>query len=158
MNESTDLRNRILQMREANNINLGSGKSEYVDRKIIPKENITSEDNVIDHKENFKSIVTNEILTQETDVKDHSLLNKKKSLGIETLSNNSYAEDSINFTNSNEVQFRILATKFNEAVEKAIKKETDIPIDLSNLFDKKEKMTILNNDTKDVKNYILKNI
>jgi len=48
--------------------------------------------------------------------------------------------------------------KFNEAVEKAIKKETDIPIDLSNLFDKKEKMTILNNDTKDVKNYILKNI
>ena len=48
--------------------------------------------------------------------------------------------------------------KFNTAVEKAIGKPTDIPIELSNLFDKKEKMTILPNNTQEVKNYLLKNI
>ena len=41
--------------------------------------------------------------------------------------------------------------KFNSAVKKAINKEVDIPIELSNLFDKKEKMTILPNSTKEVK-------
>ena len=117
MNDSTDLRNRILQMREANNLNLVSEKSEHVETKVIPKEDTSPEHNVIDHKENFKSSVTNEILTQETDDKDHFLLNKKKALDNETLSNNSNKENSINFTDSNEVQFRILATKFNEAVE-----------------------------------------
>ena len=38
MNDSTDLRNRILQMREANNLNLVSEKSEHVDTKVVPKE------------------------------------------------------------------------------------------------------------------------
>ena len=117
MNDSTDLRNRILQMREANNLNLVSEKSEHVDKKVIPKEDTIPEHNVIDHKENFKSNVTNEILTQETDVKNMSLLNNKKSLGNEKLSTNLNKENSINFTDSNEAQFRILATKFNEAVE-----------------------------------------
>ena len=117
MNDSTDLRNRILQMREVNKLNLVSDKSEHVDKKVIPKEDTTPEDNVIDHKENFKSTVTNQILTQETDVKNMSLLNNEKSLDNETLSNNSNKKNSINFTDSNEAQFRILATKFNEAVE-----------------------------------------
>ena len=48
--------------------------------------------------------------------------------------------------------------KFNKSVEKAIKFEIDIPKELSNLFDKKENMTILNNNTHEVKNFILKNI
>ena len=48
--------------------------------------------------------------------------------------------------------------KFNLAVEKAINKSVDIPIELSNLFDKKEKLTILPNNTKEVKNYLLQNI
>ena len=48
--------------------------------------------------------------------------------------------------------------KFNSAVKKAINKEADIPIELSNLFDKKEKMTILPNNTEEVKNYLLENI
>ena len=117
MNDSKDLRNRILQMREANNLNLASDKSEHVDEKIVPKEETTPEDNVIDHKENFKSTVTNQIFNQETDVKNMSLLNNKKSLGNQTSSNNSNKENNINFTDSNEAQFRILATKFNEAVE-----------------------------------------
>ena len=45
-----------------------------------------------------------------------------------------------------------------EVVEKAISKATDIPIELSNLFDKKEKMTILPNNAQEVKNYLLQNI
>ena len=117
MNDSTDLRKRIMQMREANDLNLGIEKSEYVDQKIIPKENIALEDNVIDQKENFKSSVTNDILTPETDVKSQSLLNKKKSLVNEAISNKPDKEKSIKFSDSNEIQFRILATKFNEAVE-----------------------------------------
>ena len=48
--------------------------------------------------------------------------------------------------------------KFNSAVEKAINKTADIPIELSNLFDKKEKMTILPNNAQEVKNYLLQNI
>ena len=93
MNDSTDLRNRILQMREANNLNLVTEKSEYVDEKVIPKERIIPENNVINNKENVKSSVMNEMLTQETDNKDQSLLNKKKSLDNETLSNNSNKEN-----------------------------------------------------------------
>ncbi len=48
--------------------------------------------------------------------------------------------------------------KFNTAVEKSIGKVIDIPKELSNLFDKKEKMTILPNNTQEVKNYLLQNI
>ncbi len=48
--------------------------------------------------------------------------------------------------------------KFNLAVEKAINKTTDIPKELSNLFDKREKLTILPNNAKEVKNYLLQNI
>ena len=46
--------------------------------------------------------------------------------------------------------------KFNDAVKKAIKKEIDIPKELSNLFDKEEKMTILANSTQEVKIISLK--
>jgi len=48
--------------------------------------------------------------------------------------------------------------KFDKAVNKAINKEIDIPKELSNLFDKEEKMTILPNSTIDVKNFILETI
>ena len=41
--------------------------------------------------------------------------------------------------------------KFDNAVNKAINKEIDIPKELSNLFDKEEKMTILPNSTINVK-------
>ena len=47
--------------------------------------------------------------------------------------------------------------KFRNVVEKAINIETEIPKELSKIFDKKEKMTILENK-KEVKNFILDNI
>ena len=60
--------------------------------------------------------------------------------------------------NTNIADNTITSAKFNSAVKKAINKEADIPIELSNLFDKKEKMTILPNNTNKVKNYLLENI
>ena len=48
--------------------------------------------------------------------------------------------------------------KFNDAVEKATGSKSLVPKELENIFDKKEKMTILNNETKAVKSLILKNL
>ena len=48
--------------------------------------------------------------------------------------------------------------KFNDAVEKATGSKSLVPKDLENIFDKKEKMTILNNETEAVKSLILKNL
>ena len=48
--------------------------------------------------------------------------------------------------------------KFGNAIKKAIGKDPIFPKDLENIFDKKEKMTILNNETEAVKSLILKNL
>ena len=48
--------------------------------------------------------------------------------------------------------------KFSNAIKKAIGKDPIFPKDLENIFDKKEKMTILTNNSTEVKNFILKNI
>ena len=48
--------------------------------------------------------------------------------------------------------------KFNDAVEKATGSKSLAPKELENIFDKKEKMTILNNETETVKSLILKNL
>ena len=46
----------------------------------------------------------------------------------------------------------------NLVAQYIINKTLDIPIELSNLFDKKEKLTILPNNSEVVKNYLLQNI
>ncbi len=48
--------------------------------------------------------------------------------------------------------------KFKDTVERATNFKTEIPEELSKIFAKKEKMTILSNDTESVKNFILENI
>jgi len=48
--------------------------------------------------------------------------------------------------------------KFKNAIIDAISQEPPIPIELENIFDKKEKMTILNNKSEEVKSLILKNL
>ena len=48
--------------------------------------------------------------------------------------------------------------KFGNAIKKAIGKDPIFPKDLENIFDKKEKMTILNNDLNEIKNHILNKI
>jgi len=49
-------------------------------------------------------------------------------------------------------------SKFSDSIKKSIGANPEIPKDLENIFDKKEKMNILSNKTEDVKNFILKNI
>ena len=48
--------------------------------------------------------------------------------------------------------------KFGDAIEKAIGEPPILPKDLSKLFDKEEKMTILNNNKNILKSLILKNL
>ena len=48
--------------------------------------------------------------------------------------------------------------KFGDAIEKAIGHIPEMPKDLTKLFNKEEKMTILNNSKKDLKSLILSNI
>ena len=48
--------------------------------------------------------------------------------------------------------------KFGDAIEKAIGHTPAMPKDLSKLFDKEEKMTILNNNKNILKSLILKNL
>ncbi len=48
--------------------------------------------------------------------------------------------------------------KFADVVTRATNFETEIPFELSKIFDKKEKMTILPNNTNSVKKFILENI
>ena len=49
-------------------------------------------------------------------------------------------------------------SKFSEAIVKATKKEPLIPDTLKNIFEKKEKITILNNNLNDIKEHILSKI
>ena len=48
--------------------------------------------------------------------------------------------------------------KFGDAIKIATGLKTDFPEKLNNVFDKEEKFTILKNNTKDIKKYILKNL
>ena len=48
--------------------------------------------------------------------------------------------------------------KFGDAIKKAIGIEPPLPKGLENIFDKKEKMSILPNNTEDIKNHILNNL
>ena len=48
--------------------------------------------------------------------------------------------------------------KFNSAIKKAIGFDSPVPQELKNIFDRKEKMSILKNNSEDIKNFILKHI
>ena len=48
--------------------------------------------------------------------------------------------------------------KFGDAVKKAIGTQPPLPKELKNIFEKKEKMNILSNNTENIKNFILKSI
>ena len=48
--------------------------------------------------------------------------------------------------------------KFGDAIKKAIGNEPPLPKELKNIFDKKEKMNILSNNTEDIKIFILESI
>ena len=126
MNESLDLRNRILKMRESNNLVLEQvnsesqnivSNSELINQKIKDNSNKEKENlvytkdkiNIVTQKENTKyskenqKIVDSNLFTKKSPNSNIRYEKNKESL-------NSLAHD-------NEAQFRIIANKFNEAVE-----------------------------------------
>ena len=70
-------------------------------------------------------------------------------------------KENSNFSNLEKIQLETVIKIDGKVVNRSgdtINKEIDIPKELSNLFDKEEKMTILPNSTIDVKNFILEKI
>ena len=126
MNENLDLRNRLLKMRESNNLVLEQVKAETkslnsnskpIDKNIqnnfnIEKENFTNNHDKINtgiQKENSKNSLQNEKKV------DSNLFAKKPVNSNIRYEKNK--ENLNNLANDNEAQFRIIANKFNEAVE-----------------------------------------
>ena len=119
MNESLDLRNRILKMRESNNLVLDQVKPKSKNiitnsQSIAPKNETkvsNSEENSIETKNNI-DIGTLKENKNSTDsyAKDTVSPNTKHGKNADKESLKSLVYD-------NEAQFRIIANKFNEAVE-----------------------------------------
>ena len=119
MNESLDLRNRILKMRESNNLVLDQVKPKSKNiitnsQSIAPKnetKDSNSEENSIETKNNI-NIGTLKENKNSTDsyAKDIVSPNTKYEKNTDKESLKSLVYD-------NEAQFRIIANKFNEAVE-----------------------------------------
>ena len=115
MNESTDLRKRILKMRENNDFILSSVKSDHI--KEDDKTEIKSADVIKVDKEKFNSSNEQKILAEDENTINTSSLKKKISSPSYSRNNHSNNQNNINLVDTNEAQFRILANKFNEAVE-----------------------------------------
>ncbi len=122
MNDSLDLRKRILKMRENNNFVFDKMKSEEI-QKEVKIEEIQEEVKIEEIQEEVKS----------------------KPITEELIKDNNYKaiEKRPVFFDNNEAQFRIIANKFNEAVE--------VILELSDKV-KKLEQEIYNNDIKIQKN------
>ena len=140
MNESLDLRNRINKMRSINNLETNEGKfskhlkmePKKTDEKEIQKsikqfqEKITENGRI----KKFDKINSEFIPPNEGIVNPNTLFQKKQ------INKN---EDK-NFNNDNEVQFKLLANKFNESVE--------VILELSEKVNKLEKLIHSENENK----------
>ena len=126
MNESLDLRNRILMMRKSNNLVLDQFKSES--KQINQKPENINEKTLTDLNSQENLIKTKDSLNYETGFKKNNQPTESKKMVKSKLFTNTAELDSKNektindqtldnlFSN-NEAQFRMIAEKFNEAVE-----------------------------------------
>ena len=115
MNDSLDLRNRILKMRESNNLNFG--KQDSLDNQLMSE---------------FETSIKNEN-KQEITPDKQTLSNSTQNNSENLIQNNDKTESqNINRNvNNNDAQFLMLANKFNEAVE--------VILELSHKVEKLEK-------------------
>ena len=126
MNESLDLRNRILKMRESNNLVLDQVKSEiknndtnleFINQKTSNNSNKEKVD-LLDTKDKTNSEIKKEntrYSEENKNIVDTNLFRKKTTnSNIRHEKNKEILNSSVN---DNEAQFRIIANKFNEAVE-----------------------------------------
>ena len=115
MNDSVDLRKRILKMRENNDFILKTIKSENFEDDI--NKEIKSADIKTENKENFSSDTTKKILAENKNNIKSSLLKNNVPTQDQKVNHNFNKDNHTNLVDTNEAQFRILANKFNEAVE-----------------------------------------
>ena len=120
MNDSLDLRNRILKMRESNNLNFG--KQDSLDNQLMSE---------------FETSIKNEN-KQEITPDKQTLSNSTQNNSENLIQNNDKTESqNINRNvNNNDAQFLMLANKFNEAVE--------VILELSNKVEKLERNALQN--------------
>ena len=115
MNENIDLRKRILKMREDNNFILNSVKTEHFKDDV--KTIIKSDARMKLNKENFNSSNEKKILAEDKNTINSNSSKNKISPPSHSRNHQSDNQNNINLVDTNEAQFRILANKFNEAVE-----------------------------------------
>lgn len=122
MNESLDLRKRILKMRETNKLTVDKSKFDYTKENINTKyvennsnkKHLIDEVNNADSKHSKKNEESKKNVTQNTKLSDSIIFKHAPDSHIDIKSRKEVSEK---LRANNEVQFRILANKFNEAVE-----------------------------------------
>jgi hypothetical protein len=135
MNESMDLRKRIIKMRENNELILSTVKSEFLNEDI--KKEVRSEDFIAENKKK---------LAHEENTIKSSLFKSKISSQSQAPNHNYNSTNNIKIDDTNEAQFRILANKFNEAVE--------VILELSDKVKKLEHIVYKNhNETKKINGF-----
>jgi hypothetical protein len=115
MNESIELRKRILKMRESNKSMMNIVQPELIKEEI--KREIKFKDVMLENNKKFNSSNTKKLLIEKEFNNEKSLLKKENSWQSHEIIDNSNKQKNINLDKTNEMQFRILANKFNEAVE-----------------------------------------
>ena len=119
MNESLDLRNRILKMRESNNLVLDQvkpkSKNIITNSQSIASKNETMSGN---YKKNSTETKNNINLGTQKENKNSTPLYARDKVNPNIKHQKNTNKDSLkSLTYDNEAQFRIIANKFNEAVE-----------------------------------------
>ena len=109
MNDSLDLRNRILQMRKNNNL-IVTEKNSANNNLMSKFESSIKDDN---HKKTNSEKDIQKYIKKETASNPY----KNNSVNIGINKDNHENKDFISTINNNEAQFLMLANKFNEAVE-----------------------------------------
>ena len=112
-----------------------------------------------DTTKKFQNIYNSTSVSNDDTLKTISLFNKKydyladphTATGLYVLENNAFDSSTVSLACAH-------PSKFSEAIKKAIGQEPTSPLSLKKIFDKQEKMTILPNDTKIIKNFIFNNI
>ena len=128
MNDSLDLRKRIIKMRESNNLVVTS--SNHLDKNLLSK----SVNNITEKKSEIPEFNKTNVNDK---TKEMETTNTKKDKLSTNPYNEKFEDNNIkSFVSNNEAQFLMLANKFNEAVE--------VILELSEKVDRLEKKSRAN--------------
>ena len=159
MNESLDLRNRILKMRESNKIVMDEFKLETKTLDAKSKVNSQNNQNNLNKKED--SLQTR-LEKDSSPLKSEKIMDadifKKKSTNTNVKNEKNSNKPAFNsLVNDNEAQFRIIAKKFNEAVEVIL----ELSDKVKNLEETVNSLSMMSSKNKkkysffDLKNFVL---